>query len=230
MKVGIFILFLLYFRNGLSESLQRTITHGKSPKKNLPILISRKFFKPINPPNTDKRNNQRQKQSGYTAFPAIGDGNKKLFNVPDSPYFPIETQNLRARIKKVLPDYSIGGARRKRAVSEKENVTSVKVAQESKPSNKNKTSSRRNKLRKKGRRNRIKNRKTRKNRPVPRSSNSSDTKAKPLKYTKKRAGTSARRNSKTDKKNKTTNAKSAKNSKRSRKDAEKSQAVTKKGS
>ncbi|KAL0812055.1 hypothetical protein ABMA28_009445 [Loxostege sticticalis] len=87
------------------------------PKKTVQIVISRKFFeKPETPLRTKK---PAPLNTGYTAFPPVGDAEKKFFEgpVPASPYFPHDPNNeQKARDKKVLPDYLIGAVRRKRSV------------------------------------------------------------------------------------------------------------------
>ncbi|XP_063833861.1 probable threonine protease PRSS50 [Ostrinia nubilalis] len=116
MKVVPFVLLFVHLQDVISQDQPAKAfvqSYSKQlPKKNLQIIISRKFLnsKPLPQPKRPAPINK-----GYTAFPAIGSAEKKLYPVPESPYFPIDTNEQRVRVKKVLPDYVIGAVRRKRS-------------------------------------------------------------------------------------------------------------------
>ncbi|RVE43032.1 hypothetical protein evm_012303 [Chilo suppressalis] len=83
------------------------------PKKNMQILISRKFSNGKLPLVKTKK---PVKNEGYTVFPAVASMEKKLYHVPPSPYFPLDPyESQKTRVKKVLSDYVMTAIRKKRS-------------------------------------------------------------------------------------------------------------------
>ena len=130
MKVGSLLLFLLHLQNAFSveyPAQAKGISHKKSPKKNLQILLSRKLFKP----ELLKTKKPLPINNGYTVFPAIGNVEKGVQNVPDSAIFPVNNYEQKSRVKKVLPDYAIGAARKKRSADTKTDTNTETVPSKS---------------------------------------------------------------------------------------------------
>jgi hypothetical protein len=96
-----------------------------SAKKNMKILLSRKYVN--DPPMVKKENAANTLKDGYTVFPVIGGNERKIYDVPDSPYFPIDTKEAQnRRVKKVLSDYVLTALRKKRSADSVAQQTSNK--------------------------------------------------------------------------------------------------------